>query len=261
MSRLIYRIPSFSLRFVPVLRRNLLVWRKLAIASMIGNIAEPLITLVAFGYGLGSMLKSIQGVPYIEFLASGSICMSVMMAASFEAMFSGYSRMHMQKTWEAILNTPLGLDDIVLGEMLWAATKAMMSSKAILGVLFVLGIGLHPTILLVPPLLFLVGVTFASLALIMNALASGYDFFTYYITLLLTPMVFVSGVYYPTTQLPEWLQLLASYLPLSAAVHLVRPLILGHWPDAPLTQMAILLVYCSIGYYLAAVFTRRRLLK
>ncbi len=261
MSRLIYRIPSFSLRFVPVLRRNLLVWRKLAIASMIGNIAEPLITLVAFGYGLGSMLKSIQGVPYIEFLASGSICMSVMMAASFEAMFSGYSRMHMQKTWEAILNTPLSLDDIVLGEMLWAATKAMMSSTAILGVLFVLGIGLHPTILLVPPLLFLVGVTFASLALIMNALASGYDFFTYYITLLLTPMVFVSGVYYPTTQLPEWLQLLASYLPLSAAVHLVRPLILGHWPDAPLTQIAILLVYCSIGYYLAAVFTRRRLLK
>ena len=66
MSSLIYRLPSFSLRFLPVLRRNLLVWRKLAIASMIGNIAEPLITLVAFGYGLGSMLQSVQGVPYIE---------------------------------------------------------------------------------------------------------------------------------------------------------------------------------------------------
>ena len=260
MSSLIYRIPSFSLRFLPVLRRNLLVWRKLAVASMIGNIAEPLITLVAFGYGLGSMLQSIQGVPYIEYLASGSICMSVMMAASFEAMYSGYSRMHVQKTWEAILNTPVSLDDIVLGEMLWAATKSMMSSTAILGVLFVLGIGLHPTTLLVPPLLFLIGVTFASIALIINALASGYDFFTYYITLLLTPMVFVSGVYYPTTQLPEWLQLLAGYLPLSAAVHLVRPLILGHLPDAPLMQILILLVYGAIGYYLATVFTRRRLL-
>lgn len=261
MSSLTYRFPSFSLRFLPVLRRNLLVWRKLAVASIIGNIAEPMITLVAFGYGLGSLLQSINGVPYIEYLASGSICMSVMMASSFEAMYSAYSRMHMQKTWEAILNTPLSLDDIVLGEMLWAATKSMMSSTAILGVLFVLGIGLHPTILLVPPLLFLVGVTFASLALIMNALASGYDFFTYYITLLLTPMVFVSGVYYPTTQLPEWLQLLAGFLPLSAAVHLVRPLILGHLPDAPLTQIAILLVYCAAGYYLATVFTRRRLLK
>ncbi len=261
MSSLLYRPPGFSLRFIPVLRRNLLVWRKLAVASMIGNIAEPLITLVAFGYGLGSLLQSVQGVPYIEFLASGSICMSVMMVASFEAMFSGYSRMHVQKTWEAILNTPVSLDDIVLGEMLWAATKSLISSIAILGVLFALGIGLHPTILLVPPLLFLIGVTFASLALIMNALASGYDFFTYYMTLLLTPMVFVSGVYYPTTQLPDWLQVLASYLPLSAAVHLVRPLILGHWPDAPLTQIAILLVYCAIGYYVATVLTRRRLLK
>ena len=124
-----------------------------------------------------------------------------------------------------------------------------------------LGIGLHPTTLLVPPLLFLIAVTFASIALIINALASGYDFFTYYMTLLLTPMVFVSGVYYPTTQLPAWLQLLASYLPLSAAVHLVRPLILGHLPEAPLAQIAILLAYCAIGYYLATVLTRRRLLK
>ncbi len=261
MSSLIYRLPGFSLRFLPVLRRNLLVWRKLAVASVIGNIAEPLITLVAFGYGLGSLLQSIQGVPYIEYLASGAICMSVMMAASFEAMYSAYSRMHVQKTWEAIMNTPLGLDDIVLGEMLWAATKSMISGTAILAVLFALGIGLHPTILLVPPLLFLVGVTFASLALIMNAVARGYDFFTYYFTLLLTPMIFVSGIYYPTTQLPDWLQLLASCLPLSAAVHLVRPLILGYLPDAPLTHMAILFVYCAIGYYLATVFTRRRLLK
>ena len=90
MSALTYRLPTLSARFIPVWRRNLLVWRKLAVASVIGNIAEPMITLVAFGYGLGSLLQSIDGVPYIEFLASGSICMSVMMATSFEAMFSGY---------------------------------------------------------------------------------------------------------------------------------------------------------------------------
>ncbi len=261
MQTSLYHFPGLSLRFLPVLRRNLLVWRKLAVASIIGNIAEPMITLIAFGYGLGSLLQAINGVPYIEYLASGSICMSVMMAASFEAMYSAYSRMHVQKTWEAILNTPLGLDDIVLGEMLWAATKSMISGAAILAVLFVLGLGLHPTILLVPLLLFLIGVTFASLALIMNALASGYDFFTYYMTLLLTPMVFVSGVYYPTTQLPNWLQQFASFLPLSAAVDLVRPLILGHWPEAVLMPLVVLLAYAAGGYYLASVLTRRRLLK
>lgn len=260
MSETHFRLPSFSLRFIPVWRRNLLVWRKLAVASVIGNIAEPMITLLAFGYGLGSLLQQIDGVPYIEFLASGSICMSVMMASSFEALYSAFSRMHVQKTWETLLNTPLDLDDIVLAEMLWAASKAMISGLAILLVLFVLGIGLHPTTLLVPPLLFLIGMTFASIALIMNAVAKAYDFFTYYFTLVLTPMIFVSGVYYPTAQLPDWLQSLAAYLPLGAAVQLVRPLLLGRLPQDPLQNVLVLLLFCLFAFYLATVLTRRRLL-
>jgi len=209
MSALNYRLPALSPRFIPVWRRNLLVWRKLAVANVIGNIAEPMITLLAFGYGLGSLLQQIEGVPYIEYLASGSICMSVMMAASFESLYSALSRMHVQKTWEALLNTPLELDDIVLAEMLWATSKAMISGLAILLVLFGLGIGVHPTTLLVPPLLLLTGICFASIALIVNAIAKAYDFFTYYFTLVLTPMIFLSGVYYPVSQLPIWLQSLA----------------------------------------------------
>lgn len=261
MSALHYRLPVLSLRFVPVWRRNLLVWRKLAVASVIGNIAEPMITLLAFGYGLGSLLQQIEGVPYIEYLASGSICMSVMMAASFESLYSAFSRMHVQKTWESLLNTPLELDDIVLAEMLWAASKAMISGLAILLVLFALGIGLHPTTLLVPPLLLVIGVCFASIALIVNAIAKAYDFFTYYFTLVLTPMIFLSGVYYPASQLPGWLQSVASMLPLGAAVRLVRPLLLGSTPEDPFRDLAILLAYIVVGFYLATVLTRRRLLK
>lgn len=261
MSALAFRLPSLSGRFVPVWRRNLLVWRKLAVASVIGNIAEPLITLLAFGYGLGSLLQQIDGVPYIEFLASGAICMSVMMASSFEALYSAFSRMHVQKTWESLLNTPLELDDIVLAEMLWAASKAMISGMAILLVLFALGIGLHPTTLLVPPLLFLTGICFASIALIMNAIARAYDFFTYYFTLVLTPMIFVSGVYYPVAQLPLWLQSVADFLPLSAAVRLVRPLLLGRLPEHPVPDLMILVVSAALAFYIATVLTRRRLLK
>ncbi len=256
-----FRLPELSVRFVPVWQRNFLVWKNLAIASVLGNVAEPLITLIAFGYGLGSLLKEINGVPYIAFLASGSICMSVMMASSFEALYSAFSRMHVQKTWEALLNTPLALDDIVLAEMLWAATKSLISGMAILAVLFGLGIGLHPTTFLVPPLLFIIGMTFASIALIVNALAKAYDFFTYYFTLVLTPMIFLSGVYYPTTQLPAWLQTLAALLPLSAAVDLVRPLLLGQMPESPALKLAALLAYGVTGFYLALVLTRRRLLK
>src|SRR3954454_22135647 len=157
MSATTYGLPEFSLRFVPIWKRNFLVRKKLAVASVLGNIAEPLITLIAFGYGLGSMLKQVAGVPYLYYLASGSICMSVMMASSFEALYSAFSRMHVQKTWDALMNAPLALDDVVLAEMLWAATKALFSGIAILLVIFVLGIGLNPHVLLVPPLLFLIG--------------------------------------------------------------------------------------------------------
>lgn len=257
----VYAPPGFSLRFFPIWRRNFLVWKKLAVASILGNIADPLITLVAFGYGLGSLLNTVNGIPYIQFLASGSICMSIMMAASFEALYSAFSRMHVQKTWDALLNAPLALDDVILAEMLWAATKALFSGTAILLVIFMLGIGLNPHTLLVPPILFLIGMTFASLGLIVNAMARGYDFFTYYFTLVLTPMMFLSGVYFPTAQLPGWLQVFAQGLPLSAAVRLVRPLILGEWPSAPWTDLAILTAYCIGAFYLATVLTRRRLLK
>jgi lipooligosaccharide transport system permease protein len=256
-----FALPEFSLRFVPVWRRNFLVWKKLAVASVLGNIADPLITLIAFGYGLGSLLQNINGIPYIYYLASGSICMSIMMASSFEALYSAFSRMHVQKTWDALMNAPLSLDDVILAEMLWAATKALFSGIAILGVMFILGIGLHLHTVIVLPLLFLIGMMFASIGLIVNAIAHGYDFFTYYFTLVLTPMIFLSGVYYPTTQLPNWLQTVSHILPLSAAVHLVRPLILGQWPAAPLVDMSILILYTIAAFYLATILTRHRLLR
>jgi lipooligosaccharide transport system permease protein len=241
-----------------VVRRNLLVWRKLALASVLGNIAEPLIVLVAFGYGLGALVGTVGGLPYIVFLASGSICMSTMNAASFEAMYSAFSRMHVQKTWDGILNAPVTLDDIVFAEMLWAGLKALFSAAAIVLVLVVLGISRQPTLVAALPLLFVVGLTFAAIALVVNALAQGYDFFTYYFTLVLTPMGFLSGVYFPVDQMPPWLQAVAAWLPLSAAVELVRPLVIGHWPAQWARPLAVLLAYAAIGYWIALALTRRR---
>ena len=127
----LWRAPEISLRFWPVFLRNLLVWRKLAIPSLVGNIAEPLMWLVAFGYGMGALVGQVnvggQQVPYILFLASGSICMSAMQAASFEALYSAFSRMHVQKTWDGIMNAPVSLDNVVLAEMLWAAFKSLFT--------------------------------------------------------------------------------------------------------------------------------------
>ena len=256
-----YAVPRISRRFWPVLLRNWLVWKKLALPSVIGNIAEPLITLVAFGYGFGSMIGQIDGRPYIQYLASGSIAVSAALAATFEALYSAYSRMQMQKTWDSIMNAPIALDDIVFAEMLWAALKALISAAAIMIVLFALDISRTPTMLLALPVLVGVGITFASIALVFNALAKGYDFFTYYFTLVVTPMTFLSGVYFPIAQMPGWLQALAHWLPMTAAVELVRPLVLGELPAEPWRPIALLAAYAVAGYYLALVLTRRRFFK
>ena len=254
--------PQLSMRWWPVFLRNLLVWRKLALPSLVGNIAEPLMWLVAFGYGLGALVGEVntggQQVPYILFLASGSICMSAMNAASFEALYSAFSRMHMQKTWDGIMNAPVRLDDVVLAEMLWASYKAVFTVTAILAVMLALGISHSWKLLLAWPVLWLVGVTFSCIALIFNAMAKGYDFFTYYFTLFLTPMMFLSGIYFPRTQLPEWLQRITDFLPLTAAIELVRPLFLDQWPSHVLPNLSLLLIVAGVAFWVALALTRKR---
>jgi len=253
-----YALPALSRRLIPVLRRHAMVWRKLAVPSLLANVADPLITLVAFGYGLGALLSEVQGVPYIVFLAGGSLCMSTMMAASFESLYSAFSRMHVQRTWESLLNAPLLLDDVLAAEWIWAALKGCLSGIAIIAVAMALGISRSPTLIVVLPVILLTGLAFAAIGLCVNALAQGYDFFSYYFTLILTPMSFLSGVYFPLSQLPAWLQPVCELLPLTAAVHLARPLFLGQWPDQVLWPVAVLLAYALGGFYIAAVLTRRR---
>jgi lipooligosaccharide transport system permease protein len=258
----IWGVPDLSLRWWPVFLRNLLVWRKLAIPSLVGNIAEPLMWLVAFGYGMGALVGQVQlgttRVPYILFLASGSICMSAMNAASFEALYSAFSRMHVQKTWDGIMNAPVNLDNVVLAEMLWAAFKAMFSVTAILGVMLALGISASPKLLVAWPVLLGAGITFSCIALIFNALAQGYDFFTYYFTLFLTPMMFLSGVFFPREQLPAWLRSVSDWLPLTNAVELVRPMFMDQWPPHPWRCAAVLVAYTVAAFWVALALTRKR---
>lgn len=258
----LFHPPQISWRWLPVFRRNLLVWKKLAIPSLVGNIAEPLITLMAFGYGLGALIGSVNlngtTVPYILFLASGSVCTSAMNAASFEALYSAFSRMQVQRTWDGIMNAPVRLDDVVFAEMLWAAFKALFTSAVILAVMLGLGISASPLLLLALPLLGLVGITFSCIALIFNALAKGYDFFTYYFTLFLTPTMFLSGVFFPRDQLPGVMRIISDWLPLTAAVELIRPLFLGQWPAQGLQHLAVLVAYAVVGFWVALALTRKR---
>ena len=257
-----FQLPRLSLRFIPVWRRNYMVWKKLAIPSILGNLADPMLYMLGLGYGLGGLLPQVSGVPYITFLAAGTVAYSTMNSATFETLYSGFSRMHVQKTWEAILNTPLTLDDVLLGELTWAASKSLMSGLAILLIIWVLG--LHSSWLLslwIIPLVVLIGFCFAGMGLVMTSVSPSYDFFMYYFTLLITPMVLLCGVFFPVTQLPPLLQQISVFLPLTHAIELVRPLLLGNVPAHASLHVLVLFGYGAAGFYLALGFTRKRLLK
>jgi lipooligosaccharide transport system permease protein len=166
---------------------------------------------------------------------------------------------HEQRTWEAILNTPVTLDDIVLSEILWAASKSLLSGLAVLIVIWAMGLSHSLLSLWLIPLSLLVGLCFAALGLIMTALAPSYSFFMYYFTLAITPMMFLSGVFFPVTQLPWLLQSISSVLPLSHAVDIARPLMNGILPAEMWLHVMVLLGYTVFGFYVSLVLFRRRL--
>lgn len=248
-----------GLGWVPVWQRNVLVWRKLAAASLFGNFGEPLLYLLALGYGLGSLVGEIGGMPYLHFLASGIVCSSSMMTASFEGTYSAYSRMAVQRTWDAILTAPLSIADVVTAEAVWAASKALLSAGAILVVAALMGVTGGPAAALALPVVFLSGLAFGALALVVTMLARSYDFFLFYTTLFVTPLLLLSGVFFPIDQLPSAVRLLAAATPLSHALALVRPLVVGApvpdvWP-----HLATLAIWAVGAWALAVRLARRRL--
>jgi lipooligosaccharide transport system permease protein len=255
----LFALPQFSRRFIPIWWRNYLVWKKMAGSAILGNLADPVIYMLGMGYGLGGMLPKIGGMSYMAFLSAGIVCYSTMNSASFEALYSGFSRMHEQRTWDAILNTPVTLDDIVFSEVVWAASKSLLSGLAVLLVIWLLGMSHSLLSLWIIPLALLVGLCFAALGLIVTALAPGYDFFMYYFTLLITPMVLLCGVFFPVDQLPPLLQNVSSILPLTHAIDLARPLLNDAIPAHFMLHIAVLLGYAMAGFYVSLVLFRRRL--
>jgi len=254
-------LPANATHWMSVWRRNYLVWKKLAVASMIGNLADPMIYLFGLGLGLGLMVGHVDGVSYIAFLAAGTVASSVMMSASFEAMYSGFSRMQVQRTWEAIMHTPLTLGDIVLGEIVWAASKSVLSGVAIMVVAGALGYANFPSMLLALPVIVLTGLAFASTAMIVTAIAPSYDFFMFYQTLALTPMLLLSGVFFPVTQLPALAQHATQALPLYHAVELIRPAMLARPADGVALHLAVLIAYTVLPFFACAWLFRRRIMK
>lgn len=249
-----------SVRWFAVWRRNALVWRRLAGPALLGNIGEPLLYLLALGYGLGALVGDVGGLDYIAFLASGFVAASAMNTASFEGLYSAYTRMAVQETWTSMLVTPLGVADVVVGETVWAASKALLSAAAILLVASALDAVEGVRSLLVLPVVFLSGLCFAAMALVITAVSRSYDFFLYYFTLLMTPMLLLSGVFFPLEGMPALVQTGALALPLAHIIAIVRPLMTGGPVTDLLFHLAIPALYATFGLIVAVRLIRRRLL-
>jgi lipooligosaccharide transport system permease protein len=252
------QIPG-PVRWFPVWKRNFRVWSKMAGPSLLGNFGEPLLYLLALGYGLGSFVGDMQEMPYVVYLASGIVVSSAMFTASFEGMYSAYTRMDVQRTWEAMLATPLDIRDVVLGEMVWAATKSLFSGCAILVVAGLLGALGGWLALLALPVVMLTGLCFAAMALLVTAVAKGYDFFLYYTTLVVTPMLMLGGVFFPLERMPSAIQWGSNFVPLTHAVKLARPLVTGNVPADIALHLGVLFAYMLVAATLAIVLINRRL--
>jgi len=254
-----WRVPLPGAGALAVWSRNFRVWRKLIVSSIVLHFGEPLIYLLGFGYGFGSFVPVMDGMSYLTFLAAGIIAFNVMLVSSYEGLYSVFTRMVPQRTYEHLLATPLDVADIIAGEMLWCANKALMSASAILLVAILMG-ALPWTAFIVLPVVLLTALAFAGPALTMCAISPTYEFFTYYFALFITPMMMLCGVFYPIATLPGWLQTVVQALPLTHAVALIRPLATGTPLDGVLVPVLVLALWAGLGFYLAVVMSRKRLI-
>jgi lipooligosaccharide transport system permease protein len=205
-----------------VWQRNFTVYTKLYKSSIVLNFVEPVLYLTALGFGLGAFVKEIDGMPYINYIAPGIIASSTMFATMYECTYGTYVRMTYQKTFDAILVTPVNIDDLIAGEIMWGATKSMFYGSIIIFVIYVFGLVDSPLIIFVIPLLYISGLIFAEISVIFTAVVPGIDSFNYFFTLFMTPMFLFSGVFFPLDNLPPVVEKIAYFTPLYHLVNICR---------------------------------------
>lgn len=215
-------------RAIRVWQRHLTVYTKLYKSSLALNFVEPVLYLTALGLGLGAFVKEIKGMPYINFIAPGIIASSSMFAATYECTYGTYVRMVFQKTFDAILATPVNIDDLLAGEMLWGATKSVLYGSIIMFVVSIFGLIDSSAILLSIPVLFVSGLIFAEISMIFVAIVPGIDSFNYFYTLFMTPMFLFSGIFFPLDGLPELILKIAFFTPLYHLVNICRAFAVGN---------------------------------
>ncbi len=254
---------TISWRFMKVWRRNLVVYRKIWKINFLPPIFEPLLYLLAFGIGFGALVGNIRHggreVTYVAFIAPALLSVNMMYNAFFENTYASFVRMYYQKTFEAIMATPLSVQEVILGEIVWGATKSFIATAIMLTVVSLFGLIQYPHGLLILPLSFLAGIAFGAVGMVFTGIVPSIDMFNLPIFLFITPMFLFSGTFFPLDGFPAWAQKLSLAFPLTHLVTVTRSLALGMVGMEALYGMAYLLCFCAAFLPMSLVAMRRRL--
>ena len=254
--------PSLTYRVWKVWMRNRDVFRKTYKTSFLPPLLEPVLYLLAFGFGLGGFVQPIDGVSYIQFIAPALVAVSMMFSSFFECTYSSFVRMYYQKTFDAIMATPVSLDEIISGELLWGATKSLINSSMVLIVAAAFRLTPSPLFLLIPVISFLAGLLFSAIAMCFTAISPTINHFEYPTFLFITPMFLLSGTFFPMATLPEFLQIFAHlFLPLTHVVAITRTLILGTLESNLLLSLVWLIAATPIFFIISINLMKKRLIK
>ena len=238
-------------------QRNATVGRKTILTTLGPRFVEAIAYLAVMGLGLGAYLTNIDGVDYVDFIAPGVAASTVMFGAVIETTYNSFVRIHIRRVFEAVVTTPLSVADVVVGEYLWAATRAVLYGVTFLIVMACFGLVASWGALLVPPVFVIGALAFAALGMSYTASVTNIEHFNIFYTAILTPMFLFGGVFFPFDRLPEWAQVLGWCLPLSHLVAATRELTLGGAGWVTVAHVAVLaLMFAALFPYPLARLTR-----
>jgi len=254
-----------SWRFIKVWQRNLIVYRRIWKISFITPLLEPLFYILAFGLGLSGLIGKVHyggaELPYTTFIAPALIATAVMSNSFFETTYASFVRMYYQKTFDAILATPLSLEEIIIAEIVWSATKATAAAAIMLTVLALLGYIHLPQGLLLIPLAFLGGLAFGAVGMFFTGIIPTIDMFNLPIFLFITPMFLFSGTFFPVSNLPRLFRPMAYGFPLYHLTELARLLGLGTKEASAPASLGYLILFFLVFTFLALKVMRKRLIR
>jgi lipooligosaccharide transport system permease protein len=254
-------LPELSWRLLAVWARDKDVYMKTWSTNFLTPIIEPLLYVFAFGTAFSIMNVQVDGLPYLVYFAPAIVAIAVMNRAFFENTFSSFFRMYYQRTYDAIVATPVNLDEVVAGEILWGATKGFVDALLMTLVIAILGLVLLPAGLLIVPLAFLGGLAFASMAMFFTSLVPSMDGFSFPLFLVLVPMFLLSNTFFPAAVLGPTFALIAELFPLTHVVALMRGAALGTLGWINLLDLTYLMVFTAAFFIATIHLMRRRLIK